>query len=392
MNEMPKNPKAERRQSVWIKRDAGCVDDLKRLCERDTNPADWPFAAEIKQNVPIYDAADAAAMTDEERRDLMAEWASAFNTGPGITVLRGAIPDETVMDRATEIFTAIIAEEKNASSRGDYFITAGSNDRLWNSLQKHCFADPENFARYFSFPGIDMMCRSWLGLGYQMTAQCFRVNPGGKPQDAHRDYHLGFMTPERQESYPAHVQLLSPMLTLQGAVAHIDMPLETGPTLYLPYSQMYFEGYLAFEREEFQQYFRTANSQLPLKKGDAVFFNPAVMHGAGANVTKDKHRLVNLLQVSSPMGRPMEAIDRSEMIKRLFPVLLAGHWSTEQIATVIAASAEGYAFPTNLDTDPAVGGMSPKTHADHLLEALKNKILASDFGASIDTLDARRKP
>lgn len=155
---------------------------------------------------------------------------------------------------------------------------------------------------------------------------------------------------------------------------------------------MYFEGYLAFERDEFQQYFRKAHSQLPLKKGDAVFFNPAVMHGAGANVTKDRHRLANLLQVSSPMGRPMEAIDRSAMIKRLFPVLSAGHWSEEEIATIVAASAEGYAFPTNLDSDPAVGGMSPKTHADHLFEALKNKTPAPDFGVLIDTLDARRKP
>ena len=30
---------------------------------------------------------------------------------------------------------------------------------------------------------------------------------------------------------------LSPLLTLQGAVAHVDMPLESGPTLYLPHSR-----------------------------------------------------------------------------------------------------------------------------------------------------------
>ena len=37
----------------------------------------------------------------------------------------------------------------------------------------------------------------------------------------------------------------------------------------------------------------------------------------------------------------------------------------------IAARAEGYAFPTNLDRDPPVGGMAPKTQQDFNREALK---------------------
>ncbi|MFY0633466.1 MAG: phytanoyl-CoA dioxygenase family protein [Vannielia sp.] len=381
----------ERRRRVWISRNDGSLDELKRICDRTTNLEDWPHAVEVEQNVLIYDAADAAALQGEARLSLMAEWATVFRSGPGVIVLRGAIPDEAVIDKATATFSDIIAEEKDASSRGDYFITAGSNDRVWNSLQKHCLADPKNFADYFKFPAIDIACRAWLGPGYQMTAQCFRVNPGGKAQDAHRDYHLGFMTPKRQESYPGHVQELSPMLTLQGAVAHIDMPIETGPTLYLPYSQNFYEGYLAFEREEFQEYFKEARSQLPMKKGDAVFFNPAVMHGAGANVTDDRYRLVNLLQVSSAMGRTMEAIDRTAMIKALYPELVGSGLSDDELDRVVAASAEGYAFPTNLDTDPAVGGMSPKTHADMMREALAKRTSADEFAALIDTLDVRRK-
>ncbi|SMD06444.1 phytanoyl-CoA dioxygenase family protein [Primorskyibacter flagellatus] len=381
----------DRRRKVWINRTDGELDDLVRLCDRETRLEDWPHAQATEQNVLIYDAAKAAETRGEERLALMAEWATAFRTGPGVIVLRGAIPNAAVMDRATEVFSAIIAEEKDASARGDYFITAGSNDRVWNSLQKHCLADPKNFADYFSYSAIDMACRAWLGPGYQMTAQCFRVNPGGKAQDAHRDYHLGFMTPERQEAYPAHVQELSPMLTLQGGVAHIDMPLETGPTLYLPYSQMYFEGYLAFERPEFQDYFQSARSQLPMNKGDAIFFNPAVMHCAGANVTEDRFRLVNLLQVSSAMGRPMEAIDRTRMITALFPVLSGGGWSEDALERIISASAEGYAFPTNLDTDPAVGGMSPRTHADLMRDALADGTTPAAFTALIDTLDARRR-
>ncbi len=36
------------------------------------------------------------------------------------------------------------------------------------------------------------------------------------------------------------------VLTLQGAVAHVDMPVESGPTLYLPHSQKSTHGYLAY--------------------------------------------------------------------------------------------------------------------------------------------------
>lgn len=49
---------------------------------------------------------------------------------------------------------------------------------------------------------------------------------------------------------------LSPLLTLQGAVAHVDMPVETGPTLYLPHSQKYPAGYVAFHQPEFTTCFQ----------------------------------------------------------------------------------------------------------------------------------------
>lgn len=378
-------------EPVWITRNDGSVEDLKRLCGRETRAADWPHASEIRANIPVYDAAGLADLDPGGERDLLAEWATVFRAGPGVAVIRGAIPDAAAIDRATALFSRIIIDEKNVTARGDYFAAPGQNDRVWNSLQKHCLADPGNFADYYAHPVIDLACRAWLGPGYQVTAQVHRVNPGGKAQDAHRDYHLGFMTPERQEAYPGHVQLLSPMLTLQGAIAHIDMPLESGPTLYLPYSQMFFEGYVAFERPEFQEYFFANCAQLPMRKGDAVFFNPAVMHGSGTNTTSDLYRMVNLLQVSSPMGRTMESIDRTAMAKALYPVLLGGRWRPDQTRRIVAASAEGYAFPTNLDTDPAVGGMSPRTQADMMNEALAAGMAAADFAALMDTLETRRR-
>jgi hypothetical protein len=38
---------------------------------------------------------------------------------------------------------------------------------------------------------------------------------------------------------------------------------------------------------------------------------------------------------------------------------------------VIAASAEGYPFPTNLDNDPPVDGLAPPSQADLVRRALR---------------------
>lgn len=104
-----------------------------------------------------------------------------------------------------------------------------------------------------------------------------------RAQTAHRDHHLGFMSAEQAARYPSHTRLLSPALTLQGAVAHGGMPVGSGPTMFLPHSQKYAPGHLAVHREEFAGYFAEHHVQLPLRKGDAVFFNPALFHGAGHN-------------------------------------------------------------------------------------------------------------
>ena len=142
-------------------------------------------------------------------------------------------------------------------------------------------------------------------------------------QVPHRDYHLGFVAPDDLAAYPAHLHRMSPVLTLQGAVAHCDMPIESGPTMLLPYSQRFLGGYIAFNRPEFVEFFAEHHVQVPLRKGDAVFFNPALYHGAGSNVSADIRRMANLLQISSPFGRAMEALDRTAMVRAVYPALLA---------------------------------------------------------------------
>jgi ectoine hydroxylase-related dioxygenase (phytanoyl-CoA dioxygenase family) len=112
------------------------------------------------------------------------------------------------------------------------------------------------------------------------------VKPGGAAQVSHRDYHFGFQTAEACEKFPIVTQIASQFLTLQGAVAHCNMPVESGPPRLLPFSQRFDEGYMAYRLPHFTEYFLGNYVRLPLSIGDGLFFNPALFHAAGGNTRK----------------------------------------------------------------------------------------------------------
>lgn len=370
------------------------VDDLAALISRNLIPAEVPQAVGIHKNIPVYDIpALAGALADPTaRRSLMAEWARVLRDLSGVLVLKQAVPDHAALEVANAVFAQIIEDERTTGTGGDHFAAAGANDRIWNSLQKLCLRAPDIFARCFASPAIDAVSQAWLGTGYQMTAQVNLVRPGGKAQQGHRDYHLGFMSRDQAEGIPAHMHHLSPFLTLQGAVAHCDMPEESGPTKLLPFSQSYGPGYIAYHLPEFAEFFEAHHVQLPLEMGDAVFFSPALLHAAGENRSADIRRLANLLQVSSPMGRAMESVDRDAMVRALYPVMGSLNLSADARAAVIAASAEGYSFPTNLDRDPPIGGLAPETQAALMARLLEAGETADAFDTALEAHSARRHP
>ena len=377
----------------WLDEASGDFVDFCAVTSRKTQKSDAPLATDIQNNIPIYDGnfVNNAAEAPAARRRLLTEWTAVLAQGPGVLVIKQGVSDHDVIDQATSIFEHLIEAEREAKSGGgDHFAKAGANDRVWNALEKHCLHDPDNFARYYATHAINMAAEAWLGPAYQMTAQVNRVNPGGAAQNPHRDYHLGFMTAAQAAAFPAHTHSLSPFLTLQGAVAHCDMPIESGPTQLLPFSQIFCEGYLAFTRPEFQDYFAQNYVQIPLKKGDLLFFSPAVMHAAGDNVSSDIFRMANLLQVSSAFGRAMETIDRHAMSLALYPALLQTDLTGREQENAIASCAEGYAFPTSLDRNPPVGGLAPKSQAQLFLEALQQAEDLDVFAQTLNDLRARQ--
>jgi ectoine hydroxylase-related dioxygenase (phytanoyl-CoA dioxygenase family) len=361
------------------------LEDLLTVLAERTHPRDFRLAADVIDGVLIYDA---ARLLDAPAEAARAELVRAFADGPGVVVVRGAYPDRAVVDRATAAFEEMIAEQRATGTvAGDHFAKPGANDRVWNALEKLAVHAPEVFVDYYANPVLALVSTAWLGPGYQVTSQINVVNPGGAAQVGHRDYHLGFLPPARIEQFPPHVHVLSPVLTLQGAVAHTDMPVESGPTMYLPHSQKYGPGYLATGRPEFREHFERHHVQLPLSTGDAAFFNPAVIHGAGHNRSADVRRMANLLQVSSAFGRAMESVDRGRICRAVYPALRA-HPAPEP---AVAAAAEGYPFPTNLDRDPPVDGLAPPSQADLIRQALADGWSPETFEAALTAHSDRRR-
>jgi ectoine hydroxylase-related dioxygenase (phytanoyl-CoA dioxygenase family) len=366
--------------------EAGCrLEDLLAVLADRTDLRDFALATEVVDEVLVYDADRLLGAPPEATR---AELVRAFADGPGVVVVRGAYPDRAIVDRATAAFEEMIAEQRASGAvAGDHFARPGANDRVWNALEKLAVRAPEVFVDYYANPVLALVSTAWLGPGYQVTSQINVVNPGGTAQVGHRDYHLGFLPPARIEQFPPHVHQLSPVLTLQGAVAHSDMPVESGPTMYLPHSQKYGPGYLATGRPEFREHFERHHVQLPLRTGDAAFFNPAVIHGAGHNRSEDVRRMANLLQVSSAFGRAMESVDRERICRAVYAALRR-HPAPEH---AVAAAAEGYAFPTNLDRDPPVDGLAPPTQADLVRQALTEGWSPAAFEAALTEHSHRRR-
>ena len=392
-----KSSQALTRPAAVLDPDQCSLDDFRALVEVPTDLADYPLADRIELGAVVYEMAalaDRVGGAPSASPRLRNEIAAALSDGPGIIVLAGGV-DPEVVDRASAVFFDLIEAERSTDGPvGDHFAKAGANDRVWNALEKLAVAAPEVYVDYYANEALALGALAWLGPAYALTSQVNVVNPGGEAQLPHRDYHLGFMTDERAAQYPRHAHRVSPVLTLQGAIAHSEMPTETGPTMYLPGSQRYELGYLAWRRPEFIEYFAKHHVQVPLRPGDVVFFNPAMFHGAGTNRTADVRRMANLLQISSAMGIALEAVNRTRMVEATYETMaarLADGLDPLLVGHAAAATAQGYAFPTNLDRDQPVGSLTPHSQLDLVLDGLGRGVGFDELQVALAAHNQRRQ-
>ena len=152
---------------------------------------------------------------------------------------------------------------------------------------------------------------------------------------------------------------------------------------------------IAVLRPDFRGYFEMHCVQVALGKGDMVFFNPATFHAAGENRTADVQRFANLMQIGSAYGRSIEIVDRSRITRAVYPHLKAladgGALGPREVDNVVAATAEGYPFPANLDIDSPLSGMAPPSQQDVMRQALAEGWSEDRLRAEIEAQDGRKR-
>jgi hypothetical protein len=100
------------------------------------------------------------------------------------------------------------------------------------------------------------------------------------------------------------------------------------------------------------------------------------------------------MQIGSGYGRSIEVVDRARMSVSVYPTLQKmvkdGKLSPRQTELVIAATAEGYPFPANLDIDSPLSGMAPPSQQDMLKRALEENWTSEKVAAEFDAYLKRR--
>jgi hypothetical protein len=91
----------------------------------------------------------------------------------------------------------------------------------------------------------------------------------------------------------------------------------------------------------------------------------------------------------------MEALDRTAMVRAVYPSLQAMKTEgrpQQDLVNAVVATAEGYAFPTNLDSDQPIGSLAPPSQVDTVLAALADDMPPEQLDIALRDQDERRIP
>ena len=83
------------------------------------------------------------------------------------------------------------------------------------------------------------------------------------------------------------------------------------------------------------------------------------------------------------------------MVRAIYPSLLAmraAGRSERELRNAVNATAEGYAFPTNLDKDQPIGSLAPPSQVDTVLAALADGLTPEALDIALAQHIERRIP
>ena len=90
----------------------------------------------------------------------------------------------------------------------------------------------------------------------------------------------------------------------------------------------------------------------------------------------------------------METINRAKMCVLTYQTAIK-HFndqtlSISEIKAAVAATAEGYSFPTNLDNDPPKGGLAPETQQALFVRALESGMDKIEFEKQLKLMESKK--
>lgn len=90
----------------------------------------------------------------------------------------------------------------------------------------------------------------------------------------------------------------------------------------------------------------------------------------------------------------METVDRVKTAKAVYPALTARRAAgldPAPLAHAVTAATEGYPFPTNLDLDPNVNGLTPLSQSELVHQALKEGWDTAEASTALDAYATRHR-
>ncbi len=243
--------------------------------------------------------------------------------GPGVVMVEHAF---RAFGRgpATRVFRTLLDEERaTGKDRGDYFAKPGTNERLWDSLGKLAFRDPEVFVDYFANDMVALVSvATRLGSATRSPRRSTWSTRVARPRRC-TETIIWVLHPTSAPSLSLRTSTnslrYSHLPGRRSALRHARREWAYPVRPLLPEVPARLPG-VAFATV--LRSWKRTYVQPPLAKGDAmVFFNPALFHGAG-QTGRLPTWMYNLLQISSTFGRAMESVDRDGITNAVFPALL----------------------------------------------------------------------
>ena len=363
-------------------------------CARDTDLADYPHAVDVRENVLVYSRRRAPS----DRRALQAELIRALDRRARRRGVRRRLRRTT---SSTAPATRFFAHHRGAARR-----RLGGGRPLRQARRQRPDLERRAEARAARPRRVRRLLRqrrARRGLARPGSARATRSprrSTSSIPVATHR-FRTATTTSASSRAddlaaYPAHLHRTSPVLTLQGAVAHCDMPLESGPTMLLPLLAAVRRRLHRVQPARVHRVLRRAPRAGAAAQGRRGVLQPRAVSRCRARTSRPTSggwpTCCRSRRRSAGRWRRWTAPRWCARSTRRCCAMKAAGRPQRELHNVVVATAEGYAVPHQPRPRPADRQPGPASQVDTVLAALADDLTPEQLDVALRDQDERRIP